>query len=173
VPFLLTAAVAVVGLVIGQTQTATVGVFLLAAVVCAAFMPLPASPSTQHLMFLSLACTAGLIGLYPAALGVAGPAMSHLQGNASYRAIFMVTGALGVVAGLTAAALPVWRRALPVRPEPGQQLRGRGAILVAAQGSGDAAELAPADRIARKAPRPRTDTSGQLPVSVRRHGPDR
>jgi MFS family permease len=173
VPFLLTAAVAVVGLVIGQTQTATVGVFLLAAVVCAAFMPLPASPSTQHLMFLSLACTAGLIGLYPAALGVAGPAMSHLQGNASYRAIFMVTGALGVVAGLIAAALPVWRRALPVRPEPGQQLRGRGAILVAAQGSGDAAELAPADRIARKAPRPRTDTSGQLPVSVRRHGPDR
>jgi len=173
VPFLLAAAVAVIGLVIGQTQMATVGVFLLAAVVCAAFLPLPASPSTQHLMFLSLACTAGLIGLYPAALGVAGPAMSHLQGNASYREIFMVTGALGVVAGLIAAALPVWRRAVPVLPEPGQQLRGRGAVLAAAQGNGDAAETAPAERIAGTTPRPRKGTSSQPPASVRPHDADR
>ena len=173
VPFLLAAAVAVIGLVIGQTQTATVGIFLLAAVVCAAFLPLPASPSTNHLMFLSLACTVGLVGLYPAALGIAGPAMSHLQGNASYRAIFMLTGALGVVAGLIAAALPVWRRAVPALPVPGQQLRARGADLVAAQRSGDTDEVAPADRSARKAPRPRKDTSGQPPASVRPHDPDR
>jgi MFS family permease len=161
-PFLLAASVAVTGLAIGQTQTATVGVFLLAAVVCAAFFPLPASPGTDQLLLLSLAFTAGLIGLYPAGLGIAGPAMGQMKGSASLLAIFVGTGAIGVAAGLIGACLPVWRRAPPVRPGPGLPLRGSGAVLVAAQADAEAAERAPAGRAEKTAPRPRQDTS---PVS--------
>ena len=158
-PFLLAAVVAVTGLVIGQAQTATVGVFLLAAVVCAAFFPLPASPGTNQFMLLSLAFTAGLIGLYPAGLGIAGPAMSHLKGSTSLLAVFVVTGVIGVAAGLIAACLPVWRRAASVRPGPVLQFSGSGAALVVAQIGAEVAELTPDGQPDRTAPRPRQGTS--------------
>ena len=109
VPFLLAIAVAAIGLAAGQRETAVVGVFLLAAVVCGAFLPLTAEPRDDHLAVLSLVFTAAFIALYPVGLGLAGPSIRAFEGaGASLLAIFVVAGALAVAASLATAGLLVW-----------------------------------------------------------------
>ena len=109
VPFLLAAAVAAIGLAARQPETAVVGVVLLAAVVCGAFLPLTAEPRDDHLAVLSLAFTAAFIALYPVGLGMAGPSLRTFEGaGASLLAIFVVAGALAVTASLAAVGLLVW-----------------------------------------------------------------
>lgn len=160
VPFALAAAVVVIGLAIGHSLTATIGVFVLAAVVAAAFMPLPANPGAERFMLWSLISTAGLVGLYPAALGIAGPAIGGLERRgASLLMIFMVTGVIGVAASLLAAGLPVWQRAAQVPAGPVPQFRGATAISVGAQVSPPEAERTSADRTAKATHRPRHETS--------------
>lgn len=113
VPFLLPAAVAAIGLAARQWETAVVGVFLLAAVACAAFLPLTAEPRDDYLVILSLAFTAAFIALYPIGLGLAGPSIRAFEGaGASLLAIFVVAGALGFTAILAAVGLLVrpWQR---------------------------------------------------------------
>jgi MFS family permease len=109
VPFLLATAVVAIGLAIGQPETAVIGVVLLAAVVCGAFLPLTAGPRDGDLAVLSLAFTAAFIGLYPVGLGLAGPSIRAFEGaGASLLAIIVVAGALAVAASLAAAGLLAW-----------------------------------------------------------------
>lgn len=109
VPFLLAAAVAAAGVAARQQEVAVVGVFLLAAVVCAAFLPLTAEPRDDYLVVLSLAFTAAFIAMYPVGLGLAGPSVRAFEGvGASLLAIFVVAGALAISAGLAAVGLLVW-----------------------------------------------------------------
>ncbi len=106
VPFLLAAAVAAIGLAARQPETAVVGVCLLAAVACAAFLPLTADPRDDYLAVLSLVFTAAFIALYPVAVGLAGPGIRAFEGvGASLLTIFVVAGALGFTATLAAVGL--------------------------------------------------------------------
>lgn len=160
VPFVLAAAILVIGLAIGDRATATVGIFLLAAVVAAAFMPLPTDPGTERFMLWSLVSTAGLIGLYPAAMGLAEPAFGGLErSGASLLMIFAVTGVIGVAASLLAAGLPVWERAPQVPSGPGPQFSGATAVPVGGLVRPRESERTSADRAGEAAPRPRHETS--------------
>jgi len=160
VPFVLAAAVLVTGFAIGQSETATVGLFVLAAVVAAAFMPLPANPGTERFMLWSLISTAALIGLYPAVAGMAAPAFGGLERRgASDLMIFAVTGVIGVVASLLAACLPVWERAAQVRSGSGPQFHGATAVPVGAVVRPRESERPSADSTGEAAPRPKHGTS--------------
>src|SRR5215469_9218994 len=154
VPFVLAAAVLVTGFATGQSETATVGLFVLAAVVAAAFMPLPANPGTERFMLWSLISTAALIGLYPAVAGMAAPAFGGLERRgASDLMIFAVTGVIGVVASLLAACLPVWERAAQVRSGSGPQFHGATAVPVGAVVRPRESERPSADSTGEAAPR--------------------
>jgi hypothetical protein len=158
VPFLLAAAIAITGLAVGQIQTARVGIFLLAAVLCAAFFPLPASARADGPMLLSLVGAAGVIGLYPAGLGIAGSTTGNFQsGGISLLGIFVVTGSIGIAASLVATRLRAWWPAAAVGPQSGPYRRG-GAVPVGAQVSSGAPEPRPAARTTQSAPRPRQET---------------
>ena len=112
--FLLPAVVTVIGLAIGHAEITVVGIFLLAAVACAAFLP-PASQLTQRqLVVLPLVVGAGVIGIYPVAIALADPSLDALVGGgATLPVIFAVTGVVAIVASLTCAALMASRRAFP------------------------------------------------------------
>jgi hypothetical protein len=114
--FLLPAAVTVIGLAIGRAETTVVGIFLLAAVVCAALLP-PASQLTQEqLVVLPLAVGAGIVGIYPVAIGLAQPTLAGLRSSgATLPTIFTVTGIVAIAASLTCAGLIASRRAYPVQ----------------------------------------------------------
>jgi hypothetical protein len=114
--FLLPAGVTVIGLAIGRAETTVVGIFLLAAVVCAALLP-PASQLTQEqLVVLPLALGAGIVGIYPVAIALARPTLTGLRSSgATLPAIFTVTGIVALAASLTCLALMAFRRAYPVQ----------------------------------------------------------
>jgi hypothetical protein len=156
VPFVLAAAVLLIGFAIGQSATATVGIFVLAAVVAAAFMPLPANPGAEMFMLWSLLSTAGVIALYPAVIGMAGPTFGGLERRgAPVLMIFVVTGVIGVVASLLAAGLPVWERAAQARSGPGPQFHGATAVPVGAVVRPRESERPSADRTGEAARRPK------------------
>jgi hypothetical protein len=112
--FLLPAVVTVTGLAIGHRETTVVGIFLLAAVVCAAFLP-PVSQLTQRqLAVLPLAVGAGIIAIYPVAIALARPSLDGLlDSGATLPMIFAVTGAVAIAASLTCAGLIASRQAYP------------------------------------------------------------
>jgi len=108
--FLLPVIVTVIGLTIGRLETAIVGIFLLAAVVCAAFLP-PASELTERqLVMLPLVVGAGIIGIYPVAIALARPSLSGLRrSGAPLPMIFTVAGLLAIFASLACARLIAYR----------------------------------------------------------------
>jgi len=110
--FLLPALATVTGLVIGRAETAVVGIFLLAAVVCAALLP-PASRLTQEqLVVLPLALVAGVIAIYPVAIAVARPSLNGLRTmGAPLPMIFAMTGIVAIAAAVICAGLIAGRRA--------------------------------------------------------------
>jgi hypothetical protein len=110
--FLLPGVVTVIGLAVGGAETAVIGIFLLAAVVCAALLP-PASELTERqLVVLPLALSAGVIGIYPVAIALARPSLGGLRSNgATLPVIFAVAGVVAIVAALTGARLIASRRA--------------------------------------------------------------
>jgi hypothetical protein len=112
--FLLPAVVTVIGLGIGRAETTVIGIFLLAAVVCAAFLP-PASQLTQEqLVVLPLAVGAGIVGIYPVAVALARPSLAGLRSSgATLPIIFPVTGIVAIVASLACAGLIASSRARP------------------------------------------------------------
>jgi MFS family permease len=123
VPFLLPAAVALTGLAIQQDDTTLIGIFLLAAVACAAFLPLTGEPGDEKLTLVSLAVAAGIVGIYPEGLGVAMPSFDAFKdGGATPLLIFTTTGAVAVVACLVSAGLLISRGQRPYqdKPAPGQ-----------------------------------------------------
>ena len=109
--FLLPAIVTVIGLAIGRAETAIVGIFLLAAVVCAAFLP-PASELTERqLVMLPLVVGAGIIGIYPVAIALARPSLRGLRSSgATLPMIFTVAGVVAIFASLACARLIAFRR---------------------------------------------------------------
>jgi hypothetical protein len=114
--FLLPAVVTVIGLAIGRAQITVVGIFLLAAVACAAFLPPVSQLTQQQLVVLPLATGAGIIGIYPVAIALARPSLGGLlDSGATLPVIFTVTGAVAIVASLTCVGLIASRRAYPDR----------------------------------------------------------
>lgn len=117
--FLLPAAVVLAGLTSQQDETTLIGIFLLAAVACAAFLPLTTEPGDEKLTLLSLAVAAGIIGIYPAGLGVARPSFDAFKnGGATPLLIFSVTTAVAVVACLISARVLIWRGRDPFLGKP-------------------------------------------------------
>jgi hypothetical protein len=112
--FFLPALVTVIGLAIGQDETTVVGIFLLAAVACAALLP-PASQLTQQqLLALPLIMGAGIIAIYPVAIALARPSLNGLRSSgATLPVIFAVTDVVAVAALVTCAGLIAYRRAYP------------------------------------------------------------
>ena len=113
--FLPPAVVAVTGLAAGCCEIAVVGIFLLAAVVSAALLP-PLSQLTQRqLVVLPLITGAGIIGIYPVAIGMARPTLAgfHRDG-ATLPVIFAATCAVAIAASVTCARLIASRQATPV-----------------------------------------------------------
>jgi hypothetical protein len=110
--FLLPAVVTVIGLAIGHAETTVVGIFLLAAVVCAAFLPPVSQLTQQQLVVLPLVVGAGVIGIYPVAIALARPSLAGLRSTgATLPMIFAVTGVVAIVASLTCVGLIASRRA--------------------------------------------------------------
>ena len=110
--FLLPAVVTGIGLAIGQAETAVVGIFLLAAVVCAAPLPPVSQLTERQLVILPLVLSAGVIGIYPVAIGLARPSLSGLRSSgATLPMIFGMAGVVAIVASLTCVGLIASRRA--------------------------------------------------------------
>jgi MFS family permease len=112
--FFLPAVVTVVGLAIGQAETAVVGIFLLAALACAALLP-PASQLTQRqLLALPLTVGAGIIAIYPVTIALARPSLSGLRSSGvTLPVTFAVTGIVAIAAFLICVGLIASRRAYP------------------------------------------------------------
>lgn len=109
-PFLPPVIVTCIGLASGQDNTTGVGIYLLAAVTCAAFLPLTSEPGHEKQTVLWLALAVGFVGLYPLGLSLAGPSLRTFQnGGAALAVIFFGTGALAVVACLICAGMLIWR----------------------------------------------------------------
>jgi hypothetical protein len=112
--FLLPALVTVLGLVIGRAETTLIGIFLLAAVVCAALLPPESQLTERQLVVLPLVLGAGVIGIYPVAIALARPSLGGLlSSGATLPGIFAVAGVVAIVASLTCAVLIAARRASP------------------------------------------------------------
>lgn len=118
------AVVTVIGLAIGRTETAVIGIFLLAAVVCAAFLPPVSQVTERQLTVLPLVVVAGIIGIYPVAIALARPSLSGLRSSgATLPMIFAMAGVVAIFAALTCARLFTFRRGLSrarrqLRPVP-------------------------------------------------------
>jgi hypothetical protein len=108
--FLLPAVITLIGLAIGRAETAVVGIFLLAAVVCAAFLPSVSQLTEQQLVVLPLTVSAGVIGIYPVAIGLARPSLAGFRSSgAPLPVIFAVAGFVAIIASLTCARLIAFR----------------------------------------------------------------
>jgi hypothetical protein len=140
--FLLPAVVTVIGLAIGRTETAVVGIFLLAAVVCAAFLPPESQLTERQLVVLPLVVGAGVIGIYPVAIAVARPSLSGLRsGGATLPMIFMVSSVVAIFASLACARLIAFRRGYAAQggssgaTQPGTLGTTRSGALAAGRGA--------------------------------------
>jgi len=125
-PFLLPAVVTVIGLAIGQTETTVTGIFLLAAVACAALLP-PASLLTQEqLVVLPLAVGAGIVGIYPVAVALARPSLAGLRSvGATLPETFAATSIVAIAATVACAGLIASRKAPGYEsPSPAEALPG-------------------------------------------------
>jgi hypothetical protein len=112
--FLLPAVVTVTGLAIGHAETTVIGIFLLAAVVCAALLPPEAQLTERQLVILPLVVGAGVIGIYPVAIALARPSLSGLRSSgATLPMIFSVAGVVAIVAVFSCARLIASRPAYP------------------------------------------------------------
>jgi hypothetical protein len=99
-----------IGLSTGLAETATVGIFLLAAVVCAAFLPPVSQLTERQLAVLPLVVGAGIIGIYPVAIALARPSLSGLRSSgATLPLIFAVAGLVAILASLICARLMTFR----------------------------------------------------------------
>jgi hypothetical protein len=140
--FLLPAVVTVIGLAIGRTETAVVGIFLLAAVVCAAFLPPVSQLTEQQLVVLPLAVVAGVTGIYPVAIALARPCLSGLRSaGAPLPMIFAVACVVAIFASLACARLIAFRRGYAVQggssgaTQPGTLGATRSGALAAGRGA--------------------------------------
>jgi MFS family permease len=112
--YLAPAVVTVIGLATGGAETTVVGIFLLAAVVCAALLPRASQLTEEHLAVLPPATVAGIIAIYPVAIALARPSLNGLRSHrAPLLTIFGVTDIVAVAASLICAGLIVSRRAYP------------------------------------------------------------
>src|SRR5258708_23454290 len=68
--FFLPAVVTVTGLATGTAETTVVGIFLLAAVACAAVLPPVSQLTERQLVELPLAVAVGITGIYPVAIAL-------------------------------------------------------------------------------------------------------
>jgi hypothetical protein len=147
--FVLPAAVTVIGLAIGQTETAVVGIFLLAAVTCAALSPSASQLTHRQLLVLPLGVGVGVIGIYPVAIALARPSLAGLRSSgATLPMTFAMTDIVAIVAFVICAGLIASRRAYS----------GQDGTLAAAHSGAPAAAQAttPADRhLLAQAPPPR------------------
>jgi hypothetical protein len=137
--FLLPALVTVTGLAIGHAETAVIGIFLLAAVVCAALLPPPSRLTQEQLVVLPLAVVAFVLAIYPVAIAVARPSLNGLRSSgAPLLMIFAMTSVVAIAATVICAGLVAQRRAYS----------GQGGTLAAAPSGAPAAAQAttPADR---------------------------
>jgi len=110
--FLLPAVVTVAGLATGRAETTVIGIFLLAAVVCAAVLP-PASQLTERqLVVLPLVVLAGVVGIYPVAIALARPSLTGLRSSGMpLSMMFSVAVVVAIVAVVSCACLIAFRRA--------------------------------------------------------------
>ncbi len=125
-PFLVALVVVAVGLILRQPQTAVVGMLLLAAFACAAFLPLTARTGYEGLAVLSLALAAAAVGFYPIGLGMAGATWHSMRHAGSGLAIiFAVTGLVALAAGLVSVMiLGYWPSPQTSRPRPAEDPAG-------------------------------------------------
>jgi hypothetical protein len=100
VPFLLIAAVILAGLLLPRYGLAQVGSYLLAALACAALLPLNVRPGAEHLAVLPLAVTGGIAAMFPIWIGLARPGYQGLQRGMSSLGIFITLAALGATVSL-------------------------------------------------------------------------
>jgi MFS family permease len=109
--FLLPAFVTVIGLAIGQAQATVVGIFMLAAVVCAALLPPTSQLTERQLVRLPLVLVTGIIAIYPVAIALARPSLSGLRSSgAPLPVTFAVTDIVAIAAAMICAGLIVSRR---------------------------------------------------------------
>ena len=123
--FLLPALVTVIGLAIGRFETTVIGIFLLAAVACAALVPLESELTQQQLVVLPMTVGAAIIAIYPVTIALARPSLNGLRGSgATLPMTFAVTDIVAIAAVVTCAGLIASRRAragqgsTPVRALP-------------------------------------------------------
>ena len=147
--FLLPAVVTVIGLAAGQAETAVVGIFLLAAVACAALLPPESQLTERQLVMLPLVVGAGIIGIYPVAIALARPSLNGLRSSgAPLPMTFAVTGIVAIAAAMICACADRLPPAIPrSRRHPSAAPAGPAAPVRAAVHRGRAAT--PQDRRSR------------------------
>jgi hypothetical protein len=170
--FLLPVVVTVIGLAIGRAETTVVGIFLLAAVVCAAFLPPVSHLTERQLVVLPLVVGAGVIGIYPVAISLARPTLAGLRSSgAPLPAIFAVTGVLAIAASLTCGRLIAFRGEYAVQggssgaAQPGTRASARSGNPPAGRGAAAADPYVPKQEL--PPPHARPCTAVELP----RHKP--
>jgi MFS family permease len=112
--FLLPAIVTVIGLATGWAETTVIGIFLLAAVVCAAFLPPMSQLTERQLVMLPLVLVAGIIAIYPVAIALARPSLNGLRSSgAPLPMTFAMTDIVAIAALVTCVGVIGSRRAYP------------------------------------------------------------
>jgi hypothetical protein len=117
-PFLVALVVVAIGLAVRQSEMAGIGIFLLAAFACAAFLPLTARAGHEGLTVMSLALAAAAVGFYPIGLGMAAATWHSIRHAGAGMAItFAVTGLVALAAGVVSVViLGYWPSPEATRP---------------------------------------------------------
>jgi hypothetical protein len=106
--FGLVAVAVLVGVTVPWYGLVQAGIYLLAAIACAAFMPLHVRPGAEHLAVLPLAVTGGIAMLFPVGLGLA-PAGFHALASGGISQFDVFIGFAIVGAGVGLVLWPVMR----------------------------------------------------------------
>jgi MFS family permease len=115
--FVVLAASGIISLILGAYTPARICIYILAALSCAAFLPLESGPGGEQLTVTAIAFLGGIAVLYPLLLGVSRVfLMAMRQAGLSLLMIYAMIGAFGLLVSLV--MLSILLRAEGVRPAP-------------------------------------------------------
>jgi hypothetical protein len=115
--FVVLGASGIISLILGAYTPARICIYILAALACAAFLPLESGPGGEHLTVTAIAFLGGIAVLYPFLLGLSRVfLMAMRHAGLSLLMIYAMIGAFGLLVSLV--MLSMLLRTEGVRPAP-------------------------------------------------------
>jgi hypothetical protein len=103
-PFIIVSVAIAIGILASRYDVAETGIYLLAAIACAALLPINARPDAEHIEILPLAVTGGIVALFPIGLGLSRFGYDAVaRGGVTPMEVFMVLAVIGA-----ASCIALW-----------------------------------------------------------------